>query len=73
MKIFKRITRKVTSDVKEVLKDEAKKSKDEIKKGLLNTVAEALPVIAAFVGALILVSLFKKPTPVVVKVVVEHK
>jgi len=72
MALFKKLTKKVTSDVKEVLREEASKSKDEIKKGFLNAVAEALPYIAMFVGAIILASIFKKPTPVVVKVVVDH-
>ena len=72
MALFKKLAKKVTTDVKDVIKEEAVKSKDELKKGLLNTVAEALPYVAIFVGAIIFCSIVKKPTPVVVKVVVER-
>lgn len=71
MAFFKKLTRKITTDVKDVIKEEAGKTSDEIKKGVLNTVADILPYALAFVGAVLLIAVIKKPT-VTVKIVVDH-
>lgn len=72
MAFFKKLATKVTADVKEVVKEEAGKTKEELKKGFVNTMIDILPHVAMFVAAAILITIIKKPTPVVVKVVVDH-
>lgn len=72
MAFFKKLATKVTADVKEVVKEEAGKTKEELKKGFINTLIDILPYAAVFVGAALLIAIAKRPTPVVVKVIVDH-
>lgn len=70
--MFKKLVKKVSADVKEAVKEETAKTTEEIKSDVVSALKEAAPVIAAFVGALTLLLIAKKPTPVVVKVVVKQ-
>lgn len=72
MAFFKSITRKIVTDVKEVVKEEGKKTTDEFKQDVASGIKEILPdilVVVGFIGAIVLI---KKPTPVVVKVVLKQ-
>lgn len=71
MAFFKKVAKKITTDVKDVIKEEAGKTSEEIKKGVINSVTEILPYALAFVGAVVLVALLRKTT-VTVKVIVDH-
>lgn len=71
MNPIKSMTRKIVRDVKETVKEEANKSKEEIKGEILETSTDILPYAALFIGGLILICIAKKPSPVVVKLVVK--
>lgn len=71
MAFFKKLTKKVVNDVKETVKEETTKTTDEIKEEIISKVKAYLPQAIIFTGALILVCIAKKPTPVVVKVIVK--
>lgn len=72
MGFFKKVAKKVTTDVKDVIKEEASKTTDEIKKGVINTLIDILPYALAFAGAAVLFSILKKPAPITVKIVIDH-
>lgn len=72
MGLFKKVAKKVTTDVKDVIKEEASKTTDEIKKGVINTLIDILPYALAFAGAAVLFSILRKPVPITVKIVIDH-
>lgn len=72
MAVFKKLTKKVVDDVKTTVQEETQKTTEEIKEEVVSKVKEYLPQMLMFVGGLILVSIAKKPTPVVVKVIVKQ-
>lgn len=71
MAFFKKLTKKVVTDVKETVKEEAAKTTDEIKEDIKTTLRENWPVILAAAAGLILFGVVKKPT-VTVKVIVKQ-
>lgn len=70
--MFKKMAKKAAEGVKEAVKEETQKTTEEIKADIVAGVKKYLPEILAFAGALIIVCIAKKPTPVVVKVIVKQ-
>lgn len=69
--MFKKLAKKVTHGVKEVVREETQKTTDEIKDDILNGVKALIPFILCVVGALAVVAALRKPIPVSIKVIVK--
>lgn len=72
MALFKKLTKKVVSDVKETIKEETHKTTEEIKSDALSAVKEVLPELLVIAAGIVGLIILKKPTPVVVKVIVKQ-
>lgn len=72
MALFKKLTKKVVSDVKETIKEETHKTTEEIKSDVLSAVKEVFPELLVVAAGIVGLIILKKPTPVVVKVIVKQ-
>lgn len=72
MALFKKLTKKIVEDVKDTVKEETHKTTGEIVDEAKSRMYDILPEAIMFISGLVLISIVKKPTPVIVKVIVEH-
>lgn len=69
MEVFKKLTKSIATNVKETVKEEASKTAEEIKGEFLEATGDILPIIGVILASAVLISIIKRPAPVVVKVV----
>ena len=68
--MFQKITKKVVDGVKETVKTETQKTTDEVKNDILTIVKAVTPIILGMVAIIAVVTIIRKPMPVI-KVVVK--
>lgn len=68
--MFQKITKKVVDGVKETVKTETQKTTDEVKNDILSIVKAVTPIILGMVAIIAIVTIIRKPMPVI-KVVVK--
>lgn len=68
--MFQKITKKVVDGVKETVKTETQKTTDEVKNDILTIVKAVTPIILGMVAIIAIVTIIRKPMPVI-KVVVK--
>lgn len=69
---LKTVAQKAVSTTKEVIKEEASKTSDEIKEDIKSVAVNLVPVALTILAAAVLIAILKKPIPVVVKVVIKQ-
>ena len=70
--MLEKITKKAVDKVKQTVKEETHKTTEEIKSDVLSAVKEVLPELLVVAAGIVGLIILKKPTPVVVKVIVKQ-
>lgn len=71
MALFKKLTSKIVTDVKETVAEEAKNTGKDIKEEIVERASDILPVVAAFVLGIVICAVFKRSQPPVTVVLVK--
>lgn len=69
MALFKKLTSKIVTDVKETVAEEAKKTGKDVKETVGEVVRDILPVVAAFALGILVAAIFRRPQAPVIVVV----
>lgn len=69
---LKTVAQKAVSTTKEVIKEEASKTGDEIKEDVKNAAVSLIPIAATILAAALFIAVLKRPVPVVVKVIIKQ-